>query len=101
MTTPRRTVLKDEFDRVTVQWQERGPTDYFHAEVYDLIATEVVKFRVEYDKLVREEWWQLDDVLDFQRSRVNDPYDMTYRPGPEEPDFDAENRDDTDWWEWG
>jgi hypothetical protein len=82
MVTPRRVVESDEYDRQTAKWEERGASDYFHAEVYDLIATEVAKFRLNYMALAHEEITTLDEVLPFERSRVNDYDDMSYRPGP-------------------
>jgi hypothetical protein len=82
MIRPRRKVERDEYDRIVVRWEEKGPTDYFHAEVYDVIATEVAKVRLEYAELTREEIWQLDERLEFTRSRVNEYTDDTYRPGP-------------------
>lgn len=82
MVTPRRKIEKDEFDRQTVTWESKGPDDYFQAETYDVLATEVAKIRMEYDDFTREEQWQLDERLDFERSRVADNYDTSYRPGP-------------------
>jgi Phage terminase large subunit (GpA) len=82
MVTPRRTVEKDEVGRMTVIWVERGPTDYFHAETYDVIAAEIAKVRMEVEHQTREEIWQLDERLEFTRSGVNDYDDQNYRPGP-------------------
>lgn len=78
----RRSAGKDEYDRRYVNWQSTRPDDYFHAEVFDLIATEVAKVRINVDHVKREELWVLDERLDFSRSRVNDPYSMDYSPGP-------------------
>lgn len=89
MVRPRRKVERDEHDRTVVVWEEKGPTDYFHAEVYDFMATEVAKVRLQFEDLTREETWQLDERLEFERSRVNEYGDNTYRPGPGgDDDFD-------------
>lgn len=88
MVTPRRIVEKDEYDRVTVRYEAKGPDDYFQSEVYDLLATEVLKVRLEFDDLTREEVWQLDERLEFERSNVNRYDDDTYHAGPGGDDFE-------------
>jgi hypothetical protein len=86
MISPRRVIKRDEFDQVTVAWESRGPDDYFQAEVYDLIATEVAKIRHQMHQLSEPQIWRLDDVLSFERSHVADYDNMDYDPGPAMPD---------------
>jgi hypothetical protein len=86
MISPRRTVKKNEFDQVTVQWVSRGPDDYFQAEVYDILAAEVAMIRQEVERLSASEVWRLDDLMPFERSGVDDYENMDYHPGPAMPD---------------
>lgn len=84
MLAPRRQIEKDEFDRVTVRWESKGPDDYFMAEVYDLVATEVAKIRIELGDVVEGagDIVAMDSHLEYERSRVDDYEEMDYRPGP-------------------
>lgn len=84
MLAPRREIEKDEFDRVTVRWGSKGPDDYYQAEVYDLIATEVLKVRMTVEEMEEEsgEMVAMDDQLEYRRTGVNDYEDDQYRGGP-------------------
>ena len=82
MIAVRRKVEKDEYDRVTVVYESSGPDDYFQAEVYDLVATEVAKVRMEFEHHTREEVWQLDERLPFERSNLGTYGFPEYDPGP-------------------
>lgn len=73
---------EDEMGKVTVAYRKVGPSDYLHAEVYDLVATECFWVRQQVEDSQRQELRPLDDYLDFQRAS-QDP-DEVYRPGPEE-----------------
>jgi hypothetical protein len=81
MQAPVRYVEKDEMDKVTVGYRSTGSDDYFMAELYDLVATELFCYRVYVELASFEEITTLDDHLDFERSRLLDP-DAPYHPGP-------------------
>ena len=85
MIAVRRTVTRDSFDRTVVSYESRGADDYFHAEVYDLLATEVVRDELDYQRRVQGEGELifLDDYLDYPRSNLS-IYDEEpeYSPGP-------------------
>jgi hypothetical protein len=83
MRSPRRRVVKDdETNQHKVGWPVQGPDDYFQASVYDLVATEVLKHRLEVNRLTEPEFTTLDKLLYFERSRLDRWDDMEYRPGP-------------------
>lgn len=82
MVANRRKNEKDEFGRETVYYEANGPDDYFQAEVYDLVATEVLKIRLEVEGASDSEVTTLDDQMEFERSSVNDYRSDDYRPGP-------------------
>lgn len=84
MLAPRREIKKDEYDRVTVIWESKGPDDYYQAEAYDIVATEVLKVRIEVEEAERPELHALDEMLEFRRSGVADQDNTEYRPGPSE-----------------
>jgi len=86
MTANIRKVEKDDAGRVTVQWFATRPDDYFHAEVYDLLATELFYRRVLIDEESRETLQPLDDIMPFKRSSVDDYEEQGYNPGPVESD---------------
>jgi Phage terminase large subunit (GpA) len=89
MRSPRKKVERDETTgQQKVVWTRQGPDDFFQADLYDLIATEVLRIRLEVRKLVRPQITRLDDHLQFERSRVADPDNMEYDPGPGDPNDD-------------
>ena len=74
MTAERRVVIRDEFDRTTQRWERRGADDYFHAEAFDVAATDVARVCAFIDDRLSDQSHTvlLADVVDFQRSSVAD-----------------------------
>ena len=87
MTAPRRHIDKDQYDRDRVTYKSVGRDDYFHAEVYDFLATEVARAMFAVDaRLAHDgELFSLIDELDFKPSNLDRP-SMDYHPGPPERD---------------
>ena len=56
------------------------------AEVYDAVASAVLRIRWEVEEAQREVFSRLEDHLEFVRSSVDDLDDVAYRPGPVEED---------------
>jgi hypothetical protein len=82
LQAPVRHVEEDQLGRKTVSYRSMGQDDFFHAEVYDLIASEVFIHRQITDELQRTTLSSLDDHLEFQRSGLSDyDRDDTYNPG--------------------
>jgi Phage terminase large subunit (GpA) len=75
---------EDELGKMVVGYRKTGPDDYLHAEVYDLIATEAWYIRQRVEDSQREVLQPLDDLMEFQRSALDDSGDLEYRAGPEE-----------------
>jgi len=69
-----------------VTYTATGADDFAQAEVYDVLATELWWFDRGIEERTRETFTTLDDHLDFPRSNLGDYGDMTYSPGPAEPD---------------
>ena len=90
MISPRRVVQRDEYGRHDARYRSIGPDDYFHAEVYDLLATEVAKYRQCLDELtVRDgELVVLPDMLGIRPSNLADYEDVEYSAGPPEPNWE-------------
>jgi hypothetical protein len=88
MQAPNRVTDKDELGRVTVRYQSLGNDDWYHAEVYDLVATECWWFRQVRDEQDRDEMKPLEEMLEFQRSHLSDPEaEDEYRPGGEDDGY--------------
>jgi hypothetical protein len=85
MTSNIRKVTRTEDDVVKVVWVATRPDDYFQAEVYDLLATELFYRRVLLDDAERDVLTPLDDMLAFKRSEIAD-YDEAepWQPGPDD-----------------
>ena len=80
-----RVAEKDEIGRVAVSYRSTGADDYAHAEVYDLVAGELMLFRQASDSLLSESFRPLEDMLEFQRADLSaSSDDVDYSPGPEE-----------------
>ena len=79
-----RLVEKDEVGKVNVVYRTTGADDYLHAEVYDLVATEVWYATRMAEEHSREVFQPLDDLMEFQRSDLADPEAMDYREGPDD-----------------
>lgn len=86
MRAPVRVVEKDEAGRKVVRYVSTGPDDYYMAETYDVLATEVWHMVQEVEQATAEELRPLDSMLEFQRSQVEDLESMDYEAGPD-PDI--------------
>jgi hypothetical protein len=85
MVANRRKADRDQYGRQRVYYDNgTRPDDYFQAEVYDVVATEVAIIRMEAEQIeaVQGQLTTLDQELEFERSRVADYDEMEYRPGP-------------------
>lgn len=84
MQAPVRFVERDELDKVVVAYRATGPDDYFQAEVYDVVATEVFWARQLVDDAQREQISTLDDHLEWERSDLgNLEAEVPYHAGPQ------------------
>lgn len=82
MQAPVRVVTRDELGRVMVTYRSMGADDYFMAELYDLVATELWHFRQAREEQQREVFTPLEQMLEFQRSDLADyNADVDYNPG--------------------
>lgn len=89
MQAPVRVTEKDALGKVTVAYKSTGPDDYAHAEVYDIVASEVWGMRQGLKDAQREVDVPLDDLLDFPRSRLADlGADVVYDPGRTDEPYD-------------
>ncbi|MEJ7775560.1 MAG: terminase gpA endonuclease subunit [Nocardioidaceae bacterium] len=84
-----RTVEQNPVGSPRVTYRATGADDFAQAEVYDILAIELWWLQQGMEEATRETFTTLDDHLDFPRSRLGDYDDMTYSPGPDEPDVDA------------
>lgn len=85
MQAPVRYARKDELGRMTVGYRSSGADDYYFAETYDLVATEVWFYRQHRNALERETFQPLDEMLEFERSGLGDyARDDEYQPGGRE-----------------
>jgi hypothetical protein len=82
MQTPVRFIEEDEMDKLRVGYRSMGPDDFFMAELYDLVATELFWMQVLVNEARREDVLPLDDLFDFERCRLGTYEDAEYRPGP-------------------
>lgn len=73
----------DDNDRVTVGYKSTGATDYAQAETYDVVATDLWRYRQELeDRSEGEpEMVPMEDALEFRRGALSDP-SAPYSPGP-------------------
>lgn len=82
MQAPVRVVSRDEMGRNTVSYKSAGADDYYFAELFDVVATELFYYRVELDTAKRSTFRQLDEMLEFQRSHLGDyEQEVDYQPG--------------------
>lgn len=79
---------EDEKGRVVVYYEKMGDDDYLQAESYDTVATETWWALHLQGRASREVLRPLDEMMEFQRSKVADQDDLTYSPGPDEDDGD-------------
>lgn len=92
MRAPIRGFKEDELGNKRPIYTSTGPDDYYHAETYDLIARELLILQLEMDEAGREELRQLDEMIPFRRSTVNDLGDDEWSPGPSDewsPGYDS------------
>lgn len=83
---------EDAAGRRTVKYRRMGHADdYAHAEVYDLVATELWYFRQGMSEAERDVYTPLEDMLEFERSNLaNYEYEPDYEPGGAEDDYFGE-----------
>jgi len=82
-----RVAEKDEVGRTSVSYRSTGEDDYAHAEVYDLVASELWRFRTASDHLMSEKFTPLDEMMEFQRADLSSVDDnVDYSPGLENND---------------
>ncbi len=84
----RKVEVDDVTGKMKGHYLSTGPDHAMHAEVYDLIASEIWLVRQQVDDAKRELVRPLDDMVEFERSTVGDPEDVTYRPGFEGHEYD-------------
>jgi hypothetical protein len=79
---------QDDLGKLTVGYRSTGPDDALHAEVYDLVAQQLWAIRRGMIEAQQELYQPLDELLEFERSRVSDYQSFDeYSPGPPEPDI--------------
>jgi len=80
----RRVLILDETTgRTRVVWESNGrPDDYAHAENYDEVAGALLMRRLLIDWESRETLQPLDQLVQFDRTTVDDLTDSEYRLGP-------------------
>jgi hypothetical protein len=71
----------DDVGRRTVGYRSTGPIDYLMAEVYDDFALDLARAEVLSETISTVSYVAVDEVVDFQRSTLDDPY-AEYEPGP-------------------
>ena len=75
----------DELGKRKVGYKSLGPIDYLMSEVYDFAARELVEVEVLVeDTLDEEQYVQLEDHFDFERSVLHEEDPMEWTPGPSE-----------------
>lgn len=84
-----REVETDEFGKTTVRYKKTGPNDYTHAEVYDVVATELWHYRLGVDEELRDTFQPLDEMLEFNRAELDSGEDQAYDPGFRDEDYSA------------
>lgn len=86
----------DDNDRVVVGYKSTGATDYAQAETYDVVATDLLQYRLDVGTAAEgePELRPMEDALEFRRSALSDPT-VGYSPGPD-TGMDPEEWDDGD-----
>ena len=85
-----RVVETDDVGRTTVQYRKvGGADDYAHAEVYDLLATELWYWERLETEAQEEHFEQLDERLDFERATLGSAGAEDYDPGFETDRYGA------------
>lgn len=89
MIAPRRRITTDQYDRKVARYESRRADDYFHAEVYDLLATMVAMVRLEMARMTERQYElvPIHEVVDFEPSNLADSQwadEIDYHEGFEE-----------------
>jgi hypothetical protein len=79
----------DEFGRTKVHYRKTGPNDYTHAEVYDVVATELWHYRQGVDADTRDVFQPLDEMLEFERAELDEYDAQRYDPGFRDEEYQA------------
>jgi len=93
MRAPVRSVDKDATGRTIVGYRSTGADDYFMAEAFDLIATELYAYQAELHEMARIEVMTPEAFLESERASGEHWFDHHLGPddkislGPPEPDF--------------
>lgn len=91
MQSPVRTApIKNALGVEEVEYIFNGPSDYFHAEVYDVVAEMLWYVRQEVEAAQRTHLWALEDQLEgFTRSDLaaSGWEEQEYRPGPGDGEY--------------
>jgi hypothetical protein len=84
-----RIVIEDEFGKKVVRYRKPDSQmdDYAQAESYDVAATELWWRRQGLDELMGDEEKPLDEMMEFERSRLRDYGDGEYHAGPGSDDY--------------
>ena len=85
---------EDALGRRTVSYKRMGSADdYAHAEVYDLVATELWYYRTGVAEAQRDVYKPLEDFMEFERSNLANYGDAEYEPGGREEDYYGDELD--------
>lgn len=91
MQAPVRFIEKDDRGRIVVGYRSTGPDDFFHAESFDVIATECWWLRQAVDEGTREDESVLDEHLEFSRTHLDQVDEQeSYSAGPDEGSWGAD-----------
>lgn len=93
MQAPNRIEDRDDLGRRIVRYQSLGSDDWYHAEVYDIVATECWFFRNVREEQDREVMTPLEDQLEFKRSQLAQI--------EEDPEYDEGGRFDDSYYAGG
>lgn len=99
MKAPTRYMEEDEkvSGKVKVGYRSTGPDHYAHAELFDLVATELYWRRVGLDRALAPQEHQLDELVpEFERSHLDNPDSMAWTPGPDTENSYGPTFDDDD-----
>lgn len=83
MQAPVRVAEKDELGKIAVYYRSTGADDYFHAEVYDIVATELWWLRQGLEEATRDVYKPLEEMLEFERSGLHEYGEREYGSGGE------------------
>lgn len=78
LMAPRRRAVINKREKVVRTYVSQGPDDYAHAEVYDLVAVEMLRMRHQAGLLL-EDRPVSDEEIGFERTRLDDPFGQPRR----------------------